>query len=170
MSFAKMGKTLPIFSVDKGIARVVSDVLRKVHQEDASSIKCIARIAGVNLHTARKWYEGKVAPNAANLLLLMAYYPHLQFEIEGMIELSRGALEAKPYSAEARDSLARDKFVQFYVLLDAEKLGKLNIRQLWVLSEEHQGRQCSACDIVQQWGVSQKTAFRDLSQLKAVPC
>ena len=168
MSFSKMGKTLPNFLFDKGVATIVANALRKAHKNDSSAVKRIAKNTGASVHTAKKWYEAKSAPEAAHLLVLAVCYPEIQKELNGLINQGRELWKSSGINVERQsiksspknfgeDKIYTDKFVCINVRIKREIAIKLNVRQLWVL-----GQPVSPALIADLWGISLRTAERDI--------
>lgn len=177
MSFSKMGKTLPNFLFDKGVAAIVANALRSAHQNDSSAVKRIARNTGVSTHAVKKWYEAKSAPEATHLLVLAVCYPEIQNKLNKMIDQARELWknsDAEAAVAGAKnsrrttkgDEIYTDKFVGINVRINRAIAAKLNARQLWVLGQMQMGRSVKPVQIADLWGVSLRTAERDVSEFK----
>lgn len=150
MSFSKMGKTLPKHPDENTIAKMVEAALRSAHQEDSSAVKRIARMTDTNMHTVKKWYAGKHAPIASQLLVLAAHYPEI---LEGILEIVNHLRS----SQNIRHSDHRHRV--------GNEAADFNHRQLWFMSKLKRGTHLRAQDIATYWNVSQRTAERDIAGL-----
>lgn len=164
---------------DEIIAKRVSDALRHEHADIHSAIKQIERITGINALTASNWYKGRYAPKARHLLILAAYYPHVLYAVCEMIsdaplwqgeaggqviKAMRQHLEQQWKGWKKSDSIG-DRSVTIRVRVNCHEAGQMNQRQLWFLGQLQQGQEMHIEDIMDIWGVHQRTAKRDVSGL-----
>ena len=169
MSYLTKGKTLPLPINTCQVAGLVAGILRNGHQQTDAAVKRIARATGANTETVKKWYTGQNAPSAANLMTLMRTYPQMNEAIQ------KWATPLPSYDGRDRNpSLSdtgiqapgyRDNSVTINLQVRASNMGNLNLRQLWFMSELHQGAALRASDIATMWGVTDRTAKRDIAEL-----
>jgi len=172
MSFPKKNQVLPKKINDELLAGFVSEQLRKAHENDSSAIKRIAARTGVSTFTITKWYQGKNAPKGSHLLRLAANYPSIFEAILQLIDPECFCIEVsnnhRVYKVCIRtryDGFYWDNFVHLGLSLPMDVICKLNVRQIWFLSELNSGKNISTLDLATKWGKSHKSAARDISQL-----
>jgi len=172
MSFPKKNQVLPEKINDEILAGFVSEQLRKAHENDTSAIKRIAARTGVSTFTIAKWYQGKNAPKGIHLLRLAANYPSIFEAILQFIDPECFCIEVsnnhRVYKVCIRtryDGVYWDNFVHLDLSLPMDVICKLNVRQIWFLSELNSGKNISTLDLAAKWGKSHKSAARDISQL-----
>ncbi len=169
MSYLIKGKPLPHCMTDQEVAVLVARILRAEHSQTYAAVKQVARATGANTETAKKWYTGQHAPSAANLMVLMRTYPQLGEAIHKWTQppaSHQGPDRALSLSCgEAPTSIYRDNSVTINLRVRAPNIGHLNLRQLWFMSELHQGTTLRASDIATMWTVTGRTAKRDIAQL-----
>ena len=172
MSCPVMGKTLPNPITDYQVALLVAKILRAEHLQSDAVVKRIARATGANTETVKKWYNGQNAPSAAHLITLMRTYPSIYQTVMGLAELIRpdpgpcGGPSLSPNGI--KSEIYTDNFVGINVLVPLALKGKLNERQLWFLGRLQQKETVRGNDIALVWGVTARTAERDVAALVAV--
>lgn len=155
---------------------MVSKSLRHVHRNDASAIKMIGGVSGINLNTIAKWYRGINAPKSAHLLMLARLYPQILRSLLEMIGREDIYLELQPkYSPEIANlgspkkrqngSIWRDIFVHINVILEISLARNLNQRQIWFIGQIQNGRRIGAQELAEVWQKSQRTIRRDIREL-----
>lgn len=172
MSYAPMGKTLPNPITDYQVALLVAKILRSEHLKSDAVVKRIARATGVHVETVKKWYNGQHAPSAAHLVILMRTYPSIYQTVMGLAELipsDPGPCGGPSLSSNRiKSEIYTDNFVGINVLVPLALKGKLNERQLWFMGQLQQKIPVRGNDIVRVWGVSTRTAERDVAYLVAM--
>jgi len=154
---------------DRQVAVLVSQALRQEHAATDAVVKRIARATQASPTTVRKWYEGQNAPSSANLLTLMGTYEGVlqtMLHIVGRGEL--GELESKGGNAPLtalRQAVYGDRFVTINVVVSSKAAANLNQRQLWFVGQLQQDVVVRADDIALVWGISLRTAKRDVAGL-----
>ena len=167
---------------DVMIAKRVSDALRQEHADIHSAIKQIERITGINALTASNWYKGRYAPKARHLLMLASYYPQILYAVcemmsttpvwqngmdTQMVEAMQKHLEYRWHGSKKSPAIG-DRSVTIRVRVDRHYAGQMNQRQLWFLGQLQQGYVIHIEDLMNIWGVHERTAKRDISGLLTV--
>lgn len=187
----KKGRKLPIWngvlSGRDAYARTIAELLRKEHGESYSAIKLLMRQTHASERAVKHWLSGQNGPDTLFFLRLMVSSPVIRAFVQGLIEgpvakklahpvdrfLIGAAREAYSEGETAGSSLTgrhepddpehdpdRDP------INDPETV-ELNERQHWFLARVAEGGRSGANEIVATWGVSLKTARRDIAALKA---
>lgn len=158
------------------LAAKIAGALHEDFGEERSAIKNICKLARTNPRSAKNWYRGSNTPSLLNFLKLAKSSPcliKLMMEEIGGHDL-RDAFEllgekTVPVSKQkirAKDNYKSAKSCTFIIILPNRIARRLNIRQLWILSELEQGRYgVKGPDIASAWGVSARTAKYDLAIL-----
>lgn len=162
---------------NKLIAKKISEALHKEHADVHSASKQMERITGINTLTACNWYKGRNVPNASNLLMLMAYYPevlHTICELMGMDQIWQCAVQVgiidtmrkrldRQWTRWKKSTSIGDKSVTIQVRVDRHLTGQMNQRQLWFLGQLQQGYKMHIHNLMEVWGIHERTGKRDLS-------
>lgn len=151
----------------------MAETLQKTYNNAGSAIKKIGRDTGMSLSSIGKWYQGKYPPKSAHLLQLASMYPEL---LNGILLLigkgdlipsdTAGTSRANIVDVTTSSHIYRVKYVPINVSANNHIAMKLNQRQLWFVSKLQQGERTKASDIAFYWGVSEKTAKRDIARLQ----
>lgn len=150
------------------LGRIVAHALRKDFGQHPSSIKKIGQATNANLRTIKNWYEGRSAPSSSHFILLARCSPTIRkflfshifgrdfwgdFELIQNVSLTANiAFSMNGYS------------VHNHVTINGTIT--LNERQKWFLLVLQNERNAAAKNIVEKWGVSFRTARRDIQGLK----
>lgn len=156
--------------LEEKMGKLVSCILRREHGREPSPVKKISRRTGIAPTTIRKWYTSKKPPSLGHLLMLMQRYPEI---LKAFLEASgHGYLTAHIRSITGIDddglsvSSAPAEAVQDVPINVPKRL--LSERQAWFLILLGGMERVRAEDIAAQFGVSLKTAKRDIEGLKSM--
>jgi len=157
---------------DDELATIVAKALRLDFGETSSVIKRIGQMTGANLRAIKNWYEARHAPSSGHLLLLARSSPSiLKFVLEqiGGEDLWDAFQLLSPNNVavapEAEMAICSDCFISTNVPLNVP-IKRLNERQRWFLMRLKNNKRSCAQDISIYWGVTIKTARRDIGGLK----
>lgn len=177
MSFTKNPQNFPLKITDKMIAQKVASALRQEHAHVSAMLKHIEAVTGIPAKTASKWIEGHYAPKSRHLLALLAHYPEVLRAVcemtgmesvwhhavqVGVVDSMRVQLDARWKRWKKPPSIG-DKLVTIHVCVDRHLTGQMNHRQLWFLGQLQQGHEMHIQNLMDVWGIHQRTAKRDLS-------
>lgn len=182
MSFFKNDRLFPSESItheNGAITELISQALRQEYEEVHSAVKVIGRQTGVNPRAIRNWYEGVNAPNCGHLVALARHTPVIVEAFLGLV--GYGDLwelyQEKTWSQDntmnrAKTCLSNAKYsdsnVTIQVTVDLDTASRLNQRQLWFLGRLQRGDAPNADAIAKTWGVTLRTARRDVAALVAL--
>ena len=179
MSFFKNDRLFPSESItheNGAITELISKALRQEYEEVHSAVKVIGRQTGVNPRAIRNWYEGVNAPNCGHLVVLARHTPVIVEAFLGLVgygdlwELYQKKTSSQDNAMNrAKTSLSNakysDKNVTIQVTVDRDTASRLNQRQLWFLGRLQRGDAPNADAIAKTWGVTLRTARRDVAAL-----
>lgn len=157
---------------DRELAQIIATLLRRDFGKYNSAVKQIGLLTHANLKAIKNWYEGRNAPSAAHLLLLARLSPGiLQFVLEqvGGEDLWAGfKLTSAPQNKGPREIRIPGKSAASaaHHVPRNVPIKILNERQRWFLDQLQVGNRVSSFHIAQHFKVAQKTAKRDITQLK----
>lgn len=90
MSSGQRHRLPTILLIDNAdLSMIVADALQRDFGKERHAVKRIARAANSNERSAENWYRGVNAPDAMNLLRLMAHSPVLAGEVRRLTALSQ---------------------------------------------------------------------------------
>lgn len=179
MSFLKSDRLFPIepeLSHERHVADFIAQALRQEYEEVHSAVKVIGRQTGAHPRAIRNWYDGVNAPNCTHLITLARHTPVILETFLGLTghktiwEFYRKHGNGHDYSMRIRKIASKansydDKFVTINVSVALKIGGELNQRQLWFLGRLQGGDTPKAEAIVLLWGVTLRTARRDVAGL-----
>lgn len=166
--------------------RTMAELLRKEHGESHRAIKALMRQTHASERTVKHWLSGQHGPDTLYFLRLMVSSPVIRAFAQGLIE---GPVAKRLSNPEDRHTIAsaRAAYVEGEAtgagsqvrdgsgdpehdpdrdpINDPETSG-INERQRWFLGRVAEGSRAGANEIVATWGVSLKTARRDIAALK----
>lgn len=159
--------------LEQKIGEKVAEILRQEYAGKSSPMKNISSKTGITSGTIRKWYSGRKPPHLAHFLILAQNYPAILRMFLGAvghdyliqhIQPQKQALEmlVQPQKKEPET----DKNVPINVPINSWPMG-LNERQAWFLTELSHNVRVTAEDIASHRNVTEKTAKRDIADLKA---
>lgn len=158
--------------IEYQIAQSLKKILREYYRDFPSAVKWICAKTGVQERAVRNWYEGRNAPSSGHFIILIRCYPAVLkmilklsghgYLIPYILSPDQGGGTGGLASEWAADS---DENVPVNVRIKPWPDG-LNDRQKWFLIELHRKVKVTAADIVVRWSVTDKTAQRDIADLK----
>ena len=183
----KKGKKLPpwegALEGRHAYAEIIADLLRKEHGDSHRAVKQIMRQTGASERTIKHWLAANHGPDSVFLLRLIATSSVIRAFILGVMEMDvLGRLSAEHKRSEYRaaalgghSGIARvGNAARNDPINDPERdrisdpiTEPLNQRQQWFLERVASGIRATAVDIVINWGVSPKTARRDIAVLRS---
>lgn len=186
----KKGRKLPawkgVLSGRDAYARAMADLLRKEHGESHRAIKALMRQTHASERTVKHWLSGQHGPDTLYFLRLMVSSSVIRAFAQGLIE-GPVAKSLAPTEDRHTISAARAAYVEGEAAgsdpkvkgrsddpendpdrdpINDPEMAELNERQRWFLERVAEGRRSGANEIVLRWGVSLKTARRDIAALK----
>lgn len=167
MSFPKNDQVFPDISEEE-LAQIIAYALRKNHGHFGSAVKQIGRLINAEPRTIRNWYEGRNAPSLRHFLILARHSPSL---VESFLSLAgHGDMVDLFDGTDIVSNVPKTKIysvssVTINVTLPLTQASNLNQRQLWFLGRVQQGLTSKADDIEAAWGVTLRTAKRDIAGL-----
>ncbi|QDW37768.1 DeoR family transcriptional regulator [Bradyrhizobium sp. KBS0727] len=186
----KKGRKLPLWTGVLGgratYARTIADLLHKEHGDSHRSIKQLMRQTDASERTVKHWLSAQHGPDTVYFLRLVVSSRIIRAFVLGLIEspaanplsdpVDRFSLAAarKAYvageAAGGRSATDTQKNVSEnvskHVPINVPDPVELSERQRWFLIRVAEGGRCSAKEIVAKWGVSLKTARRDIGALQ----
>lgn len=158
------------------ITESISSALRREYREVHSAVKVIGRETGVNPRAIRNWYEGVNAPNCGHLVALARHTPVIVEAFLGLVgygeiwELYQEQTTLQDNSmrkgkAGSSGTKYSDKDVTIDITINRKTASRLNQRQLWFLGRLQRGDAPNADAIARTWGVTLRTARRDVAAL-----
>lgn len=154
--------------LEEKVGELVSGILRREHGREPSPVKKISRRTGIAPTTIRKWYTSKKPPSIGHFLMLVQQYPEI---LKAFLEASGyGYLTAhiRPIVGEKEDDMttvtAPAEAAQDVPINVPNRI--LSERQAWFLILLGSADRARAEDISAEFGVSLKTAKRDIEGLK----
>ena len=170
MSQKKHGHIRPSFQeayLEEKVGELVSRALRGEHEREPSPMKKISKKTGIAPDSVKRWYTGKKPPSLGHFLMLVQNYPEI---LKAFLEvIDHGYLAAyvrlaaegngggaEPLSSPKKDAVD-DVPINFYVPINLP-----NERQHWFLILLRNAHEGHAEDIAVEFGVSLKTASRDI--------
>ncbi len=159
--------------LEQKMGELVSRALRIAHEGEASPVKKISQRTGIAPTTIKKWYTGKKPPTTGHFMILVQKYPEA---LKAFLEASgHGYLIAyiRPLTEDSAEnsvssSTAEEDIGDVPINIIDVPINFLNERQDWfliLLQDTNDGR---AEHIAAEFGVSLKTARRDIEKLKEV--
>jgi hypothetical protein len=135
------------------IKKSVHRILRFSYKNASSAIKRIHGQTSIHQRAIRNWYEGRNPPSATHLIILARSYPavfHELLRVMGHGYLTNHVLE-KNVPLNVPDEFSPDV---------------LNDRQKWILLKLALRHKIMVRDVARIWSVTDRTAKRDLADLK----
>jgi len=183
----KKGKKLPVWegalAGRQAYAEIIAGLLRKEHGDSHRAVKQLMRQTGASERTVKHWLAANHGPDNVYLLRLIVTSPVIRAFVLGVMEIDvRGQHLADPERSDdhAGAENGRSGFAgSGYAVIndpinDPERdrisdpiTEPLNQRQQWFLDRVARGIRSRAGDIVMHWGVSPKTARRDIAVLRS---
>ncbi|MBG78600.1 MAG: hypothetical protein CL570_06180 [Alphaproteobacteria bacterium] len=140
---------------NEALRQFIAHALREDFGKHPSSIKKIGQITNANLRTIRNWYEGCCTPSSRHFISLAKCSPTI-----------RELLFSHVFGREFWDDFAliqNGNSAHNRVTINGTI--KLNTRQKWFLLLLQNDEEAAAKHIVKEWGVSFRTARRDIQGL-----
>ncbi len=164
-------------------AETIAGLLRKEHGDSHRAAKQLMRQTGASERTVKHWLAANHGPDNIYLLRLLVTSPVIRAFILGVMEIGirdRLSVEAErkfdsSNGDNGRSELTRRSHTAENDLTNVPindpksdlRTNPLNARQQWFLDRVASGAGAKANDIVRQWGVSAKTARRDIAVLRS---
>jgi hypothetical protein len=143
---------------------------------NTSAIKRIARETGTNPRTVKAWYEGRNMPSLLGYIHLARCYPELIDLFLNQCQRRSNKSALKPSKASHGMTAVVGGQSTTAGRKSAENVGNdvrinsdamtCNVRQMWFISQLDEGIAATAATLARQWNTSQKTAERDIRQLR----
>lgn len=182
----KKGKKLPVWegalAGRQTYAEIIASLLRQEHGDSHRAVKQLMRQTGASERTVKHWLAANHGPDNVYLLRLIATSPVIRAFVQGVIEMGvRGQQRADRELLEHRAGssnrtpghvgsghIASDDPINDP---DRDRISDpmtepLKGRQQWFLERVVRGVRSTAGDIERHWGVSPKTARRDIAALR----
>lgn len=182
----KKGKKLPVWegalAGRQTYAEIIASLLRQEHGDSHRAVKQLMRQTGASERTVKHWLAANHGPDNVYLLRLIATSPVIRAFVQGVIEMGvRGQQRADRELLEHRagstnrtpghvgsGDIASDDPINDP---DRDRISDpmtepLKGRQQWFLERVVRGVRSTAGDIERHWGVSPKTARRDIAALR----
>ena len=166
---------------EEKIAKLTEKTLKEIFPKNKSVIKRISRETGFDERSVWNWYNGLYAPSLLNFIILSQKFPsliraYLQlcntpeiWDIYKNYEHLLAIANNKAEIIKCEESYG-DIFSKTHVTINFSITKKLpsvlNERQKWFLQQLQILNNPKLADIVSNWGVSKRTAKRDISDLK----
>lgn len=183
----KKGKKLPAWDGAmegrQAYAEIVAGLLRKEHGDSHRAVKQLMRQTGASERTVKNWLAANHGPDNVYLLRLIVTSPVIRAFVQGVIELGvrgqqradRELLEHRADSTSRAPGLAGSGHIAADDPINDPDRDHINDpmteplerRQQWFLERVARGVRSTAGDIVMHWGVSPKTARRDIAALRS---
>ncbi len=183
----KKGKKLPAWegalAGRQAYAEIVAELLRKEHGDSHRAAKQIMRMTGASERTVKHWLSSNHGPDNVFLLRLIATSPVIRAFVLGVMEMDvAGRQWGEPMRSHYRSGALGERstiagagqFAGNDPINDPERdpindpiTEPLNPRQRWFYERVAGGIQSTAHDLASHWGVSSKTARRDIAVLRA---
>jgi hypothetical protein len=181
MSHDKIREISEVFSQEKLLLQQLLAALYREHEGRSSVAKHIARTTNISVATIHHWMRHAYLPKTADLLKLMTFYPEVLrviLEHVGASELWAAAshenlpqrMHNRQLEKPAPQPLRGDIPAIPHVIPCAKNAAgdtKWNRRQEWFLREVASRCDCQSKDIEGHWGVTLRTAKRDIAGLVA---
>jgi transcriptional regulator with XRE-family HTH domain len=156
---------------EETMASELALALRAEHAHTDAVVKRIARATGLSSLTIRKWYEARNTPKVAHLMLLAQSYPAVRLLVLEWLGISPAdahqILTLATPSATSSSPIYTPDHVGINVQVPLRLEGILNHRQLWFLGQLQNAAIMKAADLRKIWGITARTAERDLAGLLA---
>lgn len=166
-------------------ALAIAELLRKEHGDSRRAIKQLMRQTDASERTVKHWLSGQHGPDSVHFLRLVVSSPVIRAFVLGLVDGPAAIPIAGPVDrislARAREAYAAGEAAGGRAVMGARKSdpervperdpinvpdrAELNERQHWFLDRVEEGRS-DAREIAAVWGVSLKTARRDIAALK----
>ncbi|HOO81390.1 MAG TPA: DeoR family transcriptional regulator [Alphaproteobacteria bacterium] len=152
---------------NKKLAEIIAGALRSDFGDLYSSVKEIDRATGIKFNTVKKWYEASTVPSLRHFLLLLECSSSLREfvlcylfgeDILDDLALISSVDQSRPVFENNTDFEPKNVTINDTI--------RLNERQKWFLLLLQNERKAAAKNIVEKWGVSFRTARRDIQGLK----
>jgi HTH domain len=162
-------------SSPRNYAEKIADALKSELGGSHRTIKTIMRWTGSSEKTAKNWLGGETGPSGHFLIRLCIKSAKVrELILQELAAFDSSLLQTEEDQAQrARLPLAGLNLISYSAnLSDADGTlvvpipSPLNNRQVWFLERVGKRIRSSAEDISQKWGVSSRTAKRDISSLK----
>lgn len=176
MSQKNHGHKWPSFQeafLEEKMGELVSSALRGAYAGESSPVKKISQRTGIAPDSIKRWYTSKKAPSLGHFLILMRTYPvifEMFLKASGhgyLIAYIRPLAEDNAENSASLSAPEGDISDVPINIIDVP-INFLNERQDWfliLLQDTNEGR---AEHIAAEFGVSLKTARRDIEKLKEV--
>lgn len=179
----KKGKKLPAWEGAmegrQAYAEIVAGLLREEHGDSHRAVKQLMRQTGASERTAKNWLAANHGPDNVYLLRLIATSPVIRAFVLGVIEMGvrghdRERSDDRADATDPRHGLAASGHAAANDPKndpDRDQISDpitepLKRRQQWFLERVALGIRSKASDIEKHWGVSPKTARRDIAALR----
>lgn len=142
------------------LAKMICRILHEEFGHLPSSLKIISNATGIDARAIKNWYKGKNMPSAYHLIILCRFSPKI---LRLVLEQIGGKNLFHAISLFANMQASSD------AILASRKVPKnvLNERQRWFMILLGNGHKISAKEIAHRWGITRKTAGRDIKLLKS---
>lgn len=183
----KKGKKLPVWegalAGRQAYAEIIASLLRQEHGDSHRAVKQLMRQTGASERTIKHWLAANHGPDNVYLLRLIATSPVIRAFVQGVIEMGvrgqqvadRELLDRRAASTNSAPGLVGSVHITADDPIndpDRDRISDpmtepLKRRQQWFLERVVRGIRSTASDIELHWGVSPKTARRDIAALRS---
>jgi hypothetical protein len=158
--------------IDQKLTLEITRIFEQKYKNIPSAAKWISRKTGIPPETVRRWNKGRNSPRSGHLIILARRYPEVLKVFFGFVGhnylipyISLPDHEREIAGIPSRSGADSGENVPINVPLKSWP-SDLNERQKWFLVELHCNIKVTAADIVRRWAVTDKTARRDIADLK----
>ncbi|MCK0198557.1 hypothetical protein MWN34_16770 [Ancylobacter sp. 6x-1] len=185
----KKGRSLPPGSEGDGpprrYAEIVSLALKTELDDSRRTIKTVQRWTRASERTVKNWIAGTCGPDGDHLIAMLIHSDTMlhmlllasrRFDIVEML-MNRSGSSADEHSGKRPEDRSPRRKTSLHHYpgpdpiddpeLDPDEAFVPNERQRWFLAELASGRRVSARELLSRFGISEKTAKRDIAGLKA---
>lgn len=173
MSPPKKDRNFPVgtgLSSDAQLAEIIASALRQDFGDTPSSIKQIGRLTSANLRAIKNWYDAKNAPSSRYLLILAQTSPTIlrfilmQVGGEDLWDVFDMFQRNPPSFPMPSAPPVPPKKRRRSVTMDVTSASPQERKQ-WFLQQLENGVKTCATDLAAHWGITLRTARRDISDL-----
>lgn len=158
--------------IEQELMLEITKYFRQEYKNTLAATKLISRKTDIPTETIKRWHKGRNPPRSGHLVILARQYADVLKII--LRQTGHGYLipyiSAPDHEREmARISVLPDDDFAENVPINVPLKSwpdDINERQKWFLVELHRNIRVTATDIMQRWSVTDKTAKRDIADLK----
>lgn len=179
----KKGKMLHLWEglakSPKDYAELIANALKEEHGDTHRSVKTIMRWTDASERSVKNWLSGEAGPSGYFLMRLFAKSAAVRALVFELVTDS-SAQPTTPQLATQVDLESDDRpgtevetgadygdiYGDIDVTINCPETARLNPRQKWFLERVARNEKCTAEDIASHWGITLRTAKRDIALLR----